>query len=94
MILYDRIYYNLYRMTLKLADMFSMEKESPRTEVVLMLSLFTAVNILTIFGLLGVFTGKSVFSDKKIYVMIMLSPIVVLNFLLINRRKTITYREE
>jgi hypothetical protein len=34
MILYDRIYYNLYRMTLKLADMFSMEKESPRTEVV------------------------------------------------------------
>jgi hypothetical protein len=44
-----------------------------------MLSLFTAVNILTIFGLLGVFTGKSVFSDKKIYVMIMLSPIVVYN---------------
>lgn len=83
MLFYDRIYYTLYRMTLKLADMFSIERETPRTEVVLILSLLTAINIITIFGLLGLFMGKSFFSDKKIYVMIMLSPIVVLNFLLI-----------
>src|SRR5665647_796235 len=81
MLLYDRIYYTLYRMTLKLADMFSVERETPRTEVVLMLSLLTAINIITILGLLGVFIGKSVFPDKKIYGMIMLSPIVALNFL-------------
>jgi SNF family Na+-dependent transporter len=83
MILYDRIYYTLYRMTLKLADMFSTERETPRTEVVLILSFFTGINIITIFGLSGVFLERSVFSDKKIYVMIMLFPIVALNFLLI-----------
>lgn len=81
MLLYDKIYYTLHRMTLKLADMFSMERETPRTEVVLMLSLLTAINIITILGLLGVFIGKSVFPDKKNYLMIMLSPIVALNFL-------------
>ena len=83
MIIYDRIYYTLYRMILKLADLFDIDRESPRTEVALILSFLTAVNIITIFGLLSAFTGESIISGKKLYVMIMLSPIVVLNFLFI-----------
>jgi len=81
--LYDRIYYTLYRMTLRLASMFSMERETPRTEVALMLLLLTGLNIIPAVFLLCMFTGMPVLSGKKVYVMIMLSPIVAINFLLI-----------
>jgi|SRR6185312_7328702 len=83
MLIYDRIYYTLYRFTLKLADMFSTENETPRIEAVLILSFLTTINFITIFGLIGSFVGESLFSNNKIYVMIGLSPIVGLNFLLI-----------
>lgn len=83
MILYDRVYYTLYRMTLKIADMFSTERKTPRAEVALMLLLLTGINIIPALFLLSIFTGMPVLSGKKVYVMIMLSPLVVLNFSLI-----------
>lgn len=90
--LYDRIYYTLYRMTLKLADMFEMKRETPRTEVALMLSLLTAFNIIPIIFLFSFLTRVPVFSGKKIYIMIALLPIALFNFLMIfykNRYKDI-----
>lgn len=70
-------------MTLKLADIFEMESETPRTEAVLILSFFTSINLITIFGLIGAFIGESLFSNEKMYVMLTLSPIVGFNFLFI-----------
>jgi uncharacterized membrane protein len=81
--LYDRIYYTIYRMVLKLANIFDMERETPRTEAVLVLSLLTAFNIIPIIFLVSSFTKEPVFSGKKISIMIMLLPVVLLNFLLI-----------
>lgn len=83
MLIYNRIYYTLYRMILKLADMFSTENETPRIEAVLILSFLTTINFITIFGLVDTFIGESLFSNNKIYVMLALSPIVGFNFLLI-----------
>jgi len=77
----------LYRLTLKVADMFSIERETPRTEVALMLSLLIGINIITILGLLGALLGKPILPEEKIYVMMTLSPIVTFNFLLIFYKK-------
>jgi hypothetical protein len=94
MILYDRIYYTLYRMTIRLDDLFEAERETPRAEVVLILSFFTGVNFITVFGLLGFFIGKPVFPEKKIYMMVMLLPIVALNFQAIFYKKRYRKIEE
>ena len=80
---YARVYYTLYRMILKVANMFDTESETPRSEVALVLSLLTGINIITIVGLVEVFIERSVFPEQKVYVMIILSPIVFVNFLLI-----------
>ena len=77
----------MYRLTLKVADMFSIERETPRTEVALMLSLLIGINIITILGLLGALLGKPILPEEKIYVMMTLSPIVTFNFLLIFYKK-------
>ena len=84
---YDRIYYTFYRLTLKVADMFEIERETPRAEVALTLSLLTGINIITILGLLGALLGKPILPEEKIHVMMILSPIVALNFLLIFYKK-------
>ena len=73
--LYDRLYYTFYRMLLKLDDMFSMQRETPRAETALILSILTGFNVITILALLTEFMGMSVFSAKKIYIMLMLSPV-------------------
>ena len=83
MLFYDRIYYTLYRVILKLADMFSTVNDSPRIEAVLILSFLTAINFITIFGIIGMSIGESLISNNKIYVMLGLSPIIGINFLLI-----------
>jgi len=72
--------------------MFSTINDTPRFEAVLILSFLTTVNFITIIGLIGTFIGESLFSNKKIYVMLALSPIFGFNFLLIfykNRYKKI-----
>lgn len=70
-------------MLLKLDDMFSMQRETPRAETALILSILTGFNVITILALLTEFMGMPVFSAKKIYVMLMLSPVVFINLLLI-----------
>ena len=80
---YDRLYYTLYRGLLKLDDVFSMQRETPRAETVLILSILTGFNVITVLALLTEFIGMPVFSGKKIYVMLILSPIVFVNLLLI-----------
>lgn len=81
--LYDRLYYTFYRMLLKLDDMFSMQRETPRAETALILSILTGFNVITVLALLTEFMGMPVFSAKKIYIMLMLSPVVFINLLLI-----------
>ena len=81
--IYDRIYYTLYRVVLKLGDMFDMERETPRSEAVIMLSLLTMFNVVPVLFLISLFTGVPTFSGKKVYIMIALLPVVAFNFLLI-----------
>lgn len=81
--IYDRLYYTFYRLLLKLDDMFSMQRETPRAETALILSILTGFNAITILALLTEFIGMPVFSAKKIYIMVMLSPVVFANLLLI-----------
>jgi uncharacterized membrane protein len=81
--IYGKIYYTLYRMILKLADMFSTDNETPRIEAVLILSFLTTLNVVTFFGLISTFIGESILSNNKLYVMLELSPVFGINFLLI-----------
>lgn len=81
--LYYRVYYTFYRMLVKLDHMFSMQRETPRAETALILSILTGFNVITILALLTEFTGMPVFSAKEIYIMLMLSPVVFINLLLI-----------
>lgn len=81
--LYDRLYYTFYRLLLKLDDMFSMQRETPRAETALILSILTGFNVVTVLALLTEFMGMPVFSTRKIYIMLMLSPVVFVNLLLI-----------
>ena len=83
MLLYCRIYYTLYRMILKLADMFDTVNDTPRSEAVLILSFLTGINLISIIGLIESFIGMSLLPNKKIYTMLVLSPIVAFNFLFI-----------
>jgi hypothetical protein len=80
---YDRLYYTFYRILLKLDDIFSTQRETPRAETALILTVLTGLNVITILALLTKFIGMPVFSGKKIYVMLILSPIVFINLLLI-----------
>jgi len=92
--IYDRIYYTLYRILLKLGDMFEMKRETPRSEAVLMLSLLTMLNVVPVLFLISYLTNTPFFSGKKIYIMIALLPIVILNFLLIFYRNRYRIIEE
>jgi hypothetical protein len=80
---YDRLYYTFYRGLLKIDDVFSMQRETPRAETALILTILTGFNVITVLALLSEFIGMPVLSGKKIYVMLVLSPIAFLNFLLI-----------
>ena len=80
---YDRLYYTFYRFLLKLDDLFSMQRETPRTEAALILSILTGFNVITVLALFTKFMGMPVFAGKKIYWMLILSPIVLINLLLI-----------
>lgn len=92
--LYDRLYYTFYRLLLKLDDMFSMQRETPRAETALILSILTGFNVITVLALLTEFMGVPVFSAKKIYIMLMLSPVVFINLLLIFYKKRYKKVEE
>jgi hypothetical protein len=81
--LYDRLYYTFYRMLLRLDAMFSTQRETPRAETAIILSILTGFNLITVLALLAEFIDVSFFSAKKIYIMLMLSPIAFINFLLI-----------
>lgn len=63
--LYDRLYYTFYRLLLKLDDMFSMQRETPRAETALILSILTGFNVVTVLALLTEFMGMPVFSTRK-----------------------------
>ena len=80
---YDRLYYTFYRFLLKLDDMFSIQRETPRAETGLILTILTGFNVITVLAILSEFIGTPVLSGKKIYVMLVLSPVAFLNFLLI-----------
>lgn len=81
--IYDRVYYTLYRMILRLTNIFEMEEEMPRINAVLMLSLLTTLNIIPILFLISTLTEASIFSGSKIRIMIALFPIIAFNYLLI-----------
>lgn len=70
-------------MLLKLDNIFSMQRETPRTETALILSFLICINVVTVRALFTVFMGMPIFAVEKIYVMLMLSPIVFINFFLI-----------
>ena len=63
--------------------MYSMVRETPRAEATLILLLLTSVNVIAIFGLLDVFIKMPALPEKKSYVMLLFTPIVAINFLLI-----------
>jgi len=60
-----------------------MERETPRSEAVLMLSLLTMFNVVPALFLISFFMKVPTFSGKKVYIMIALLPVVAFNFLLI-----------
>jgi hypothetical protein len=91
---YDRLYYTFYRFLLKLDDLFSMQRETPRVETALILTILTGFNVITILGLLSEFLGTSILSGKKVYVMLILSPIVFINLLLVFYKKRYKKVEE
>ena len=80
---YNRLYYTFYRFLLKVDDLFSMKRETPRVETALILTILTGFNAITILALLSEFIGMQILAGKKIYVMLILSPIVFINMLLI-----------
>ena len=83
MILYYRIYYTIYRIILKFSDLLEIERESPRSEAVLMLSLFIMLDFVAALFLISHFTRIPTFSGKKIYIILAFLPIVAFNFLVI-----------
>ena len=70
-------------MLIKLDDMYAMVRETPRAEATLILLLLTSVNIIAVFGLLDIFIKMPVLPGKKIYGMLLFTPIAAINFLLI-----------
>ena len=63
--------------------MFSTQRETPRAETALILSILTGFNVITVLTLLTEFVGMPVFFAKKIYIMLTLSPVVIINLLLV-----------
>jgi len=84
---YDRIYYTFYRLLLKLSDMYSMIRETPREETVLILIILTSINAISLFGFLDLWIEMPVIPEGKSFGMLLFLPIVILNFLAIFNKK-------
>ena len=81
--LYDTLYYTFYRALLRLDEMYSTERETPRVETALILSILTGLNVVTVLALFTKFFHTPIFSGKKISDMLMTSPIIFINLALV-----------
>lgn len=81
--IYDRVYYTIYRMILRLASMFSMATDLPRTRVVLILAIIHGISFIAVFGVLSAITGTAILIDSRTKTVIAAGVIIALNFFLI-----------
>lgn len=80
---YDRIYYTIYRMILRLANIFSMTTDLPRTRVVLILAIFNGINFMAVLGIISAVTETAIIIDSRTQTLVAAGVIIVLNFFLI-----------
>lgn len=81
--IYDRIYYTIYRMVLRLASMFSMTTDIPRARAVLILAILNGISFMAVLGVLSASMGTPILIDSRTKTLIAAGVIIALNFTLI-----------
>ncbi len=81
--IFDRIYYTFYRMVLRLANVYSMTTDMPRTRAVLIMSVFNCISFVALLAIISATIGRPVFINSTMQTVIASGVVVTLNFFLI-----------
>jgi amino acid transporter len=82
--LYDRIYYTLYRMLIKIGQS---ENDMPRFNVIILMSLCTMLNAVAVISIFIAVTNRIIIVQSKIYMSIVAVIILCLNVYFIFYKK-------